>query len=149
MHRVRAGKLKNDNVGYLFIAPQMILFLVFVLYPIVEGLRLSLYNISMSRSVFTGLGNYIKLANNPVFFKALGNTVYQVAGITLLSVLGGFILSAVIVQKSEKYMAFIRATLYLPTIMTMLVISLIWRWMLNQSTGVLNYLIRTMGMDTV
>lgn len=143
-------KCYPDNLsGYLFIAPQMILFLLFILFPVVEGIRLSLYEVTNTRKFWVGLENYQSVLNDPLFHKALLNTGILIAGITVLSVALGFLISAIIMHSSSRFVSFIRGAFYLPTVLSMMVLSLIWRWMLNPATGVLTYLMGRIGLPAV
>lgn len=142
-------KRKEAFTGFLFILPQLALFTVFILYPILEGIRLSFYDVSPSRNIGVGLKNYEAIFTGDLFLKILGNTALQIGGITLFTVLAGLLISAVISGCSSRYITFIRGAYYIPTIMSTFVVSLIWRWMLNPSTGVLNYLLGLVGAGPI
>ena len=72
-------KRKYDISGYLFIAPAMIFFLTFVLYPMIKGIHLSLYKFRGRRQIFVGIDNYTKLLSDNVFLRSMGNTMFIVA----------------------------------------------------------------------
>lgn len=69
--KLRSNYLKENITGYLFILPQMIVFLAFLVYPILEGMRLSLYQINYDSEKFVGFANYTTLFNDPVFLRLL------------------------------------------------------------------------------
>ena len=81
--------IENPWSGYMFIAPQLLLFIVFVLYPIFEGFRMSLFRFTYSGEIFVGLENYKTLLSDPVFMKSMGNTILFVIGIVFLTVAFG------------------------------------------------------------
>src|SRR5690625_2126732 len=104
---------KENLTGYLFIAPQFILFLVFLVYPIFEGIRLSLFKINYQTETFIGLDNYITLLSDPVFIKAAINTVVFFLCIVGLTV--GFVIfvAFAIFDNTSNYDSFIRCRFYI------------------------------------
>lgn len=129
--------------------PQMILFLVFLVYPIFEGVKLSLQESSLYGTEFVGLKNYKTLFNDQVFLTATKNTIIFVFWVTILVVVVGFIISASIFDKNPRFVSFIRACYYLPTVLSMVVISIIWMWLLNPAMGLVNHYISQMGYDRI
>src|SRR5690625_5571648 len=77
---------KENLTGYLFVAPQFILFLVFLVYPIFEVIGLSLFKINYQTETYIGLDNYITLLSDSDFIKAAFNTVVIVVCIIALNV---------------------------------------------------------------
>ena len=142
-------KYSESLTGYLFIAPQMILFLVFLVYPIIEGIRLSLYKITYNSETFIGLQNYIRLFKDEVFVKSAINTVVFVIFIVLLTVVFALFVSASIYDKNAKYVAFIRGSYYIPVMVSMVVMSMVWSFLLNPANGLIPYLGREMGFSTI
>ncbi|MDR7078968.1 multiple sugar transport system permease protein [Neobacillus niacini] len=141
--------LKENLTGYMFIAPQLILFLVFLVYPIIEGIRLSLYRINYTNEVFVGFENYEKLFQNPVFIKATFNTVFFVICIVALTVIFALFVSAAIFDKNAKYVSFIRGAYYIPVMVSMVVMSMIWSFLLNPANGLIPYIAQQMEMSTI
>ena len=146
----RAGKgWKKQKWGYLFIAPQMTLFLIFLVYPVLEGIHLSLYDIKVLDKEWAGLGNYVKLFQDEVFRKALVNTLAFVFWGTLFTVVAGLFISVSIFDKAPRYVSVIRGSFYLPTIISVVVLSIVWSWLLNPAMGIINYYMAEMGMERV
>lgn len=135
--------------AYFFIAPQLILFAVFLVYPVIEGLRLSLYDIKFLDKEWVGLQNYIDLLKDEVFIRAIINTLTFVFFGTALTIIFGLLISVSIFDKSSKYVTFIRGSFYLPTIISMVVLSIVWSWLLNPAMGVINYYMSTMGIERI
>ena len=149
MKKKKRSKYSDSVVGYAFISPQLLLFLIFIIYPLLEGIRLSFYEVTNTRKYWVGLGNYADILKSELFHKALWNTVLLVFWVTLFSVCLGFLISAVISAKRSWFITFIRGAYYLPTIMSMMVLSQIWRWMLSPSMGIANYLLESAGLAPV
>lgn len=135
--------------AYLFIAPQMILFAIFMIYPIMEGARLSLYDISLFGSEWVGFQNYIDLFGDKVFLSSVYNTLLIVFFVTVLSVGSGFFISSAIYDKSNKYISVIRGCYYLPIIISMMVLSVIWMWLLNPAMGLINFFFTQLGFGKI
>lgn len=140
---------KENMTGYLFIAPQLILFLVFLVYPIIEGIRLSLYRINYTNEVFVGLENYQKLFDNPVFVKSTINTVVFVVFIVALTVAFALFVSAAVFDKNAKYVSFIRGSYYIPVMVSMVVMSMVWSFLLNPANGLIPYIAKQMEMSSI
>lgn len=137
---------KQSIPGYLFILPQFVLFAIFYFYPIVDSFSISLYQTSLSGTKeFVGLGNYTRLFADEVFQKAVGNTLIYVVAIVVLTVVVGMFIAASIFDKSPRYVSLIRCSYYLPTIIGMVVMAMVWNFLLNPANGLINYLLRQAG----
>ncbi|NOU74223.1 ABC transporter permease subunit [Paenibacillus sp. LMG 31458] len=147
--RIRSQSIKDNITGYLFISPQMLIFLVFLVYPIIEGIRLSLYRINYQSEKFVGLDNYVALFNDPVFFKALINTVVFVVFIVILTVGFALFVASAVFDKNAKYVSFIRGSYYVPVMVSMVVMSMVWSFLLNPANGLISYFSQEMGLGTV
>lgn len=127
----------------------MILFCTFVIYPVVEGFHLSLYDRDFYWNVYTGLGNYQELLRDSIFFTAFKNTLIYMFFVTVMTILIGFLIGAALFDKNPKYMMIARGSIYLPVIMSMVVMSIIWTWMLNPALGLIPYLMKSLGMEEI
>ncbi|HEY5584746.1 MAG TPA: sugar ABC transporter permease [Ruminiclostridium sp.] len=147
------AKLKKEFLkqkdGYLFILPQMLLFLVFMVYPVFEGLRLSFYNVGFVTKTFVGFRNYIELFKDSIFIKAVLNNLQFVLIVTTLSVVFGLFISTAVFDKTSKYMSFIRGCYYLPVMITMVAFSITWLWMVNPAMGLVSHVLNSIGIQNV
>lgn len=141
--------LRDNGTGYLFIAPQMILFLLFMVYPIFEGIRLSLYDVSHTGNTFVGLDNYRELFSDPVFIQSLINTVVFVIAIVAITVVFALFVASAIFDKNARYVSAIRGSYYIPVMVSMVVMSMIWSFLLNPANGLIPYLGREMGFENL
>lgn len=142
-------RLAKEKDGYLFVLPQLLLFLIFMIYPIFSGFRLSLYKISNTKETFIGLRNYARLFADENFILAIKNTVLFVVSISALSIVAGIIVSAAIFDKSPRYISLVRTCYYLPVAVSMVVMSSIWSFLFNPASGLINYLIGLLGYEPV
>jgi multiple sugar transport system permease protein len=147
--RMNRESFKENVTGYLFIAPQLLLFLVFVVYPIIEGIRLSLYRINYQTETFIGFENYSRLFADPVFMKSTLNTVIFVVFIVALTVIFAMFVSSAIFDKNAKYVSFIRGSYYIPVMVSMVVMSMVWSFLLNPANGLIPYAARQLEVATV
>jgi len=139
--------MRENIFGYIFIAPQIILFLVFLVYPIFEGIRLSLFKINYQSETFIGLANYEKLFADPVFVKSIVNTLIFVVFIVALTVLFAMFVASAVFDKNAKYVSIIRGAYYIPVMVSMVVMSMIWSFLLNPANGLIPFLARKLEVS--
>ena len=140
---------KESLTGYVFILPQFVLFVIFYFYPIVEGIRLSFYDILPRGNVFIGWKNYQQLFENPVFLISVRNTLIYVVAIVSLTVVFGLFVAASIFDKHIKYVSIIRGCYYLPYMVSMVVMAMVWNFLLNPANGLVCYYLQQLGFSTV
>lgn len=141
--------IKKSLTGYAFIMPQVLLFLIFMVYPIIEGIRLSLYKINYKTETFVGLDNYKTLFNDPVFIKSTINTVIFVVFIVGLTIAFGLFVASAVFDKDARYVSFIRGSYYIPVMVSMVVMSMVWNFLLNPASGLIPYVAQQAGFSEV
>lgn len=133
--------------GWLFIAIPALLFIVFMLLPIVIAAVTSLSDYSIiGETRWIGFENYFKIAKDPYFWISLKNTAWY----TLLYVPLGLIISlatAVLLNRSSKATNLFRTLFYIPVISSTVATSTIWYWLLNPQYGLLNIVLGWFGID--
>ncbi|MCY8789189.1 sugar ABC transporter permease [Bacillus inaquosorum] len=140
---------QNKIIPYLFLVPALV-FLLFVYIPIFENVFLSLFQWSSfsPEKTFIGLKNYIELFHDPVFYQALTNNVLYAVISIICQVFGGLILAAVLEDKLvRKWSPFFRTVFFLPVVISMTVIALLFDFIYNPETGLLNQLLQAVGLD--
>jgi len=140
--------LRREGLGLLLIGPWLLGFLAFGLYPTVISLYYSFTRFSgFGSPVFTGLTNYNLIINDPVFWKAVGNTLYITGlGVPLSLILGLAI--ALPLNARIRGQAIYRTLIYLPTIVPTVVTALIWLWIFNPDYGLLNAILEKLHLPT-
>ena len=136
-------------IPYLFLAPALI-FLLFVYIPIFENVFFSLFEWSsfQPEKTFIGFKNYIDLFHDPVFFTALRNNVLYAVIALICQVGGGLILAAVLEDRLvRKWSPFFRTVFFLPVVISMTVIALLFDFIYNPEIGLLNQLLEAVGLD--
>ncbi|MEG7379115.1 sugar ABC transporter permease [Bacillus subtilis] len=140
---------QNKIIPYLFLVPALV-FLLFVYIPIFENVFLSLFQWSSfsPEKTFIGLKNYVELFHDPVFYQALTNNVLYAVISIVCQVFGGLIMAAVLEDKLvRKWSPFFRTVFFLPVVISMTVIALLFDFIYNPETGLLNQLLQAVGLD--
>ena len=141
---IKNGALKGvrneeKKMGYLFASPWLIGLIVLGAFPIFFSLYLSFTNYDMlSTPSFVGITNYrILLTNDSLFYKALGNTLYHVVISVPLGIIAGVSL-ALLLNSKIKGMGIYRTIYYLPNVVSVVAMSLLWLWLFQPSFGIVN-----------
>ena len=136
-----ADRIQLRN-GLIFIGPWIIGFLVLNVYPILASLYYSFCDYSvLSPPVFVGAANYTGLATDAVFWKAVYNTVFFAA----FSIPLGLIVSltlAILLNFDLPGKGIFRTVFFLPSLVPMVCLAVLWQWMLNGDLGLVNIAIR-------
>lgn len=138
---------KQTIAGFLFISPWLIGFLVFGLYPIIISIYYSLCNYDVLRiPQFIGLRNYQQLLfEDKYFWLSIGNTLFYTIIRVPLCIIGSLLL-AVIVNNTVKGIKIFRTIYFIPSIVTGVVLSILWLWMLNPQYGLINNILMFFGL---
>ena len=135
--------------GYLFILPNFLGFVLFMLVPIVMALVFSFTNYDViSQMDFVGISNYVGLFTDDQFITSLINTLW----FAVLTVPAGVILSlllAVLFNRQVRGISVFRTFVFIPVITSMVAISLIWSMLYEDNGGLLNTLLGMMGLGPV
>ncbi|MGA8113643.1 MAG: sugar ABC transporter permease [Actinocatenispora sp.] len=145
--RRRKVKPWNQRLApYLFVLPNMVIFGVFVIYPAINNFNISAYDSSNGRTfTFAGTGNYRELLSTADFWVAARSTVvFAVCFVVLVTVCS--IGLALLLNQRLRGRAFFRAVFFLPVVLSPVVVGLVWGWIFDRSNGLLNTLLRSVGL---
>ena len=136
----RWKRLKKQLPNYLFVLPHLLLFCIFLVWPIVRGLQISMYDwkIMAKEQTFIGAANYQAMAVDPIFWKVLGNTFY----FALLTMAINVALSlAVAVALKHGFVGrdFFRVLFYAPAILSVSVLGILATAVWDSQRGIINY----------
>ena len=138
---------RYDNVGLLFILPAFIYMMVFVGYPIVENLILSLQDVSVRNLVngdrhFIAYANYAEIFRDKVFLMAMKNTLVFTVACLVFQFLIGFLL-ALLFNKKFAFAKTVRGLTMIPWMMPMTVTALMFKFMFSTDVGIINYILKS------
>ncbi len=142
-------KYRKREIQYgLFVLPAFIIFLIFFFLPVLQTLGYSVTDRKMipDNTQFVGIQNFVTLfTDTPEFFIALKNNIFFTVVVTVLQSLIAFILALVLDQKLRGR-NFFRTYFFAPVVISSVAVSLIWAFMFDPNTGVLNSLFGILGL---
>ncbi|MDR1237496.1 MAG: sugar ABC transporter permease, partial [Propionibacteriaceae bacterium] len=140
-------KVKYALTVLLFLLPSALPMLCFTFYPMFGALWTSLHKWNLlSAAQWVGLGNYAALLHDPATLHVFGNTVYYIVGYLPLVYVGGLGL-ALALNAAIPLRNFLRGMYFLPVVTSWIMVALVWRWLLNPSTGIVNAALGAFGID--
>lgn len=138
--------MNDGKWAWIMLLPNILGFFMFMLVPVVATFVLSFTKYDMlTKPKFIGLGNYTEMIHDPIVWQVTGNTILY----TALTVPVGMCLSlllAVALDQEIKLKRFYRAAFFLPSITSMVVISIVWQWIYNPEFGLLNFGLSLLGL---
>jgi multiple sugar transport system permease protein len=139
---------KNAFWGYLFASPWIAGFLIFGLYPVIISFYYSLCQYDVLRiPQFIGLRNYRELLfGDHYFYNAVWNTLFYTVVRTPLVILGSLVL-AMIVSKAGRGIRLFRTIYFIPSIISGVILSVLWMWLLNPEYGLINSSLQFFGLQ--
>lgn len=149
-HKRLDREQRNKQAAVLLLLPAIIFLLALIAYPLCKVLFDSVHFTHLvNREVagFSGFANFEKVLQDPNFGKAAKNTVVW----TIFSVLGEYLLgliTAVLLNQKIRGRAFFRIAIFIPWLVPIIVAGMTWDWILNPNFGILNYLLKEMGVIT-
>lgn len=143
------NRMWKGRWGYIFIAPAMIPFVIFTLYPLAQGLLLSFYKagVNPDKWEFIGIKNYTNLlTRDPVFPTAIKNTFLFVLGVVPAAMVICLFVAVLIYPLSQRKQTFFRAAFYMPVVSAGVVLAMVWVYIYSQEYGLLNYIFEVTGL---
>jgi len=145
-------KLKGREAiaAYIFLAPFLIFFSIFFVRATITSVRLSFFDWRLLRPdiTFIGIGNYIELFNDSIWWASVQNTLFF-AVLTVIGATTFGLAAALAVTRPIRGGEFFRVLFYIPQLMSVGAIGLVWNWLLNTQFGTINYFLSYIGVGTV
>lgn len=134
--------------GYLFLAPALIFYAVFELWPIIQTAWYSFYDWNgIDASTFVGIDNYIKVFTDPKLIGSIGHAFFLIIFFSILPIVLGLITAALIKDiKRKAASTFAQVCLFLPRVIPGAAAGVAWTWMLAND-GTVNQILRGLGLD--
>ena len=143
---MKQSRRRENIAGYLFMAPSLLFFLGFVIFPMVMCLVYSFTDYTMTSFSFAGLGNYQRMFQDAVFGKALWNTIILVLISVPVTCFFSLWAASIISKLHDRTTSFFRCVFYLPVVTGSVAVTVVWKWIFNRYYGVLNYLCMNLGL---
>ncbi|SDK47809.1 MULTISPECIES: carbohydrate ABC transporter permease [Carnobacteriaceae] len=149
--------MKSKKAPYFFIAPAIILLLMFSIFPILIALLISFTDMSLagladySRIEFLGLQNYQNILQDNVFIQSITNTLFYVLFGVPLVILFSLTIAILINMGKTKYFSFMRVVFYSPSITNIVAVAIVWAFLFNpsESIGLINQMLSTVGIQPI
>lgn len=139
---------RQNLVSYAFLTPALCFFALFVVIPMVLGMVTSFYNYTMKDFTFVGFQNYKNLFKDEIFLKSVVNTLIIVVGSVPIVTAFSLWVSTIIYKMPSIGRSFYRGVFYLPVVTGSVAVVVVWKWMFNRYYGILNFLLKGLGIIT-
>jgi fructooligosaccharide transport system permease protein len=141
---------KRENVAaYSFLAPSLILLGLFLIIPAVLAIYYAFtdyYLLTPDRRQFVGLANFIEIFKDPIFKQSLKNILIFVTCVIPIQV-GSALGLALLINKQRKGNIFFKVAFFSPVVLSLVVISVLWLYLLNPSEGLVNNVLVNIGLN--
>jgi len=140
--------LRDPIAYFVFVAPSLALFLTFFAYPLLSALRYGFTEWNgVSPAEFNGLANFARALSDPDFWVSVKNNLWFV-GFSVFVQIPFILLIAVVVSALRRGHGFYKTTVFLPSILSTAVIGVIWSFVYHPEAGLLNQLLRSVGLSS-
>ena len=134
--------------GYLYLLPAFAVFAVFVLYPLGDAAWISLWNWDgLTPATWAGLGNYKEVFTDSELRSAFVHALVLLLFYAVLPLLIGLLLAGIIARARVRGLAFFRAILFLPQVIAMVVVAVMWSMIYDPENGLLNKALGVFGIQ--
>jgi multiple sugar transport system permease protein len=134
----------------MFLFPALVVILLAMLFPVVYGLGLSLFEWALRdirvAPIFRGLGNYVELFKSEYFYTNIRVTLVFTLTVTVAEIVLGLIL-ALLLEAKMAGLRFFRTIFVLPIMVAPVVVGVVWRYLYDPSFGMINYILSVLGIE--
>ncbi|HEX7113624.1 MAG TPA: sugar ABC transporter permease [Steroidobacter sp.] len=147
--------MRRSTAAWLFVAPALIVLTVFFFLPVLGALAMSLTDFDLyaltdiNNLRFVGFRNYVRLLSEPLFWNALGNTVYFVALGVPLSIGVSLAAALLVNSKLARWRGLFRTVFFAPVVTTLVAVAVVWRYIFHTRYGFLNYTLSLFGIEPI
>ncbi|WP_224247861.1 carbohydrate ABC transporter permease [Hyalangium gracile] len=147
--------MKAAHAGWVFVSPALFMIAVFFLLPVLAALGLSLTDFDiyalarLDNLRFVGGGNYLRLLQTPLFWKALGNTLFFVIVGVPLSIVASLAAALLLHSAVARGKAIFRTALFAPVVTTLVAVAVIWNYLLHTRYGLINEVLGWVGISPI
>lgn len=147
--RTPVGSTRRTSlIALAFLAPALVILLVFVAWPMLSALRLSFTDASgFGQEEYVGLDNYVRVFTDPDVLQAMGNTAYYAVLFTPTAIIAALLLALLVNHRRLPGRGAFRTVLFLPFIVSLAVAAFAWSYLLDPQIGLLNHWLRVFGIQ--
>lgn len=140
---------KQTVLGYVFLVPSLAVFAVFMFYPLFYTMYLSFFEWNMVKPVkkFVGLANYEAVFKDPNSWRIAGNTFWYILALLIVNFVMPYILSFILSAVVKKGKGFYKAVFFLPSVISLVVGSILYIWILNPISGPVALILKAFGLS--
>ncbi|MDA8409742.1 MAG: sugar ABC transporter permease [Treponema sp.] len=137
------ARRRNWRVALSLMAPFLAVYLIFLIYPTIRVITLSFTDADIAGvGKFIGFKNYARLLHDPLFWASLWHTIYFMILCVVPNAAAG-LLFALLLVRLRRARGLVQALFFMPYILPVSVVTVIWIWMFDSSYGVVNFLLHT------
>jgi ABC-type sugar transport system permease subunit len=145
----RKKKKSGSKIGFLYLLPALIAYGYVVIVPTFQSLWFSFFKWNgITEAQWVGLNNYIGFLSNPLIKQAFSHTLVLILFYSILPISLGLLSAALISKTQIRFSGFFRSVIFLPQILTSVVIAVIWRQIFS-TDGILNDALRAVGLESL
>jgi len=138
------------RIGYAYLAPAFVVFAAFVLAPLAHSFWLSLWQWDgVTPGTWVGLDNYADVVSDPALRRAFLHALVLILFYALLPVAIGLLLAGLMARVRVRGIALLRTVMFLPQVIAMVVVAVMWRMIYDPQNGVLNEGLRAIGLGSL
>jgi raffinose/stachyose/melibiose transport system permease protein len=140
---------RSPATPYLYLAPALLLYGAFLLYPLARAAQFSLYAWdTVSPARFVGFGNYAEMVADPDLLGSFGHSAILIVFYAVLPICLGLVIAAILNRAQVRGLSFFRMVIFLPQVIAMVVVAVAWT-RIYSTDGSLNALLRAIGLGDV
>lgn len=139
---------RQKMMAYLFILPSFLAFVIFMFWPLLRTIYLSFFSWNMIKpqETFVGFDNYIELFKDPLTYKVMWNTSAYIIILLVINFVAPYILSFVLSAVIKKGKSFYKSVIFLPSVISLVVGSILYLWILNPVSGPAAVIAKVFGL---
>ena len=147
--------MRAAPVAWVFVGPALLVIGVFFMLPVAAALGLSLTDFDiyaladLDNLRFVGLENYLRMLQTPLFWQALGNTLYFVAVGVPLSIAVSLGAALLLHSRLARFRPFFRTALFAPVVTSLVAVAVVWRYLFHTRYGMVNHVLDQFGVQPV
>jgi multiple sugar transport system permease protein len=135
--------------SYFFIAPSMILFFIFIAYPVAQAFLLAFQKVDLRGGTWTGLRNFQQVFGSGLFWASMRHTFIYAVFVVGAWITSSLLVASLIMPLSNRVQSVFRGAFYLPNVTSIVIIALVWIWIFEPDYGFFNYLLTLVGLPKV